>query len=333
MTVKIAINGLGRIGRCVVRAIYENNSNDIELVAINGRGPIESHHHLLKYDSVHGRFPGNIELKENSLVINGDDIRVYREREPENIPWIEHDVDVVLECTGVFKDQESAGKHIKAGAKKVIISAPSKDSKMVVYGVNENILEKDDNIISIGSCTTNCLAPVAKILNDTVGISKGFVTTIHAFTNDQNTTDSTHSDYRRARAASLSMIPTSTGAAKAIGKVIPELSGKLDGTAIRVPTPNVSMIDFCFVSDKGVNGEEINDILRKDLSGSLAEVLGISEEPLVSIDFNHNSYSSVFDTTATKVLQENFIRVAAWYDNEWGFSQRMIDVAKLLGKN
>lgn len=331
MTVRVAINGLGRIGRCIVRAIYENYRQDIELVALNGRGPIESHHHLLKYDSVHGKFPGMINLLNDSLVINDDKIKVYREREPENIPWHKHNVDVVLECTGVFKDKQSAQKHIDNGAKKVIISAPAKDdTKMIIYGVNEDIITANDNIISIGSCTTNCVAPIVKILNDTIGITKGFVTTIHAFTNDQNTTDSTHTDYRRARAASLSMIPTSTGAAKAIGKVIPELNGKLDGTAIRVPTPNVSLIDFCFLSKKTVTSSEVNDIIKNNLSGNLTHVLGISEEPLVSIDYNHTTYSAIFDITGTKILQDNFVRVAAWYDNEWAFSQRMLDVAKLF---
>lgn len=331
MTVRIAINGFGRIGRCIVRSIFENSKTDIELVAINGRGPIESHHHLLKYDSVHGNFKGTVELQDNNLIIDGKKIIVHRQRDPLDIPWKEHDIDVVLECTGIFKNQESAGKHITAGAKKVVISAPAKDdTKMIVYGVNENILTPNDNIISIGSCTTNCVAPIAKILNDQIGILKGFVTTIHAFTNDQNTTDSTHNDFRRARAASLSMIPTSTGAAKAIGKIIPELNGKLDGTAIRVPTPNVSMIDFCFLSKQNIASEEINNIVKNNVSGSLKDVLDISTEPLVSIDYNHTPYSSIFDATATKTLQDNFVRVAAWYDNEWGFSQRMLDVAKLL---
>ena len=331
MTIKIAINGFGRIGRCVARAIFENNMDDIELVAINGRGPIESHAHLLKYDSVHGRFAAEVKINDHSLNINGKEVRVYRYREPEEIPWHLHDVDIVLECTGVFKDKISAAKHIKAGAKKVILSAPAKDDmKMIVYGVNDSDLEASDDIISIGSCTTNCLAPVAKILNDHLGIEKGFVTTIHAYTNDQNIADATHSDFRRARAAALSMIPTSTGAAKAIGKVIAELNGKLDGTAIRVPTANVSMIDMCFTSAKNTDADQINQIIANNLTGNMAQALSISNEDLVSIDYNHVPYSAIFDTTATKVLQDNFVRIAAWYDNEWGFSMRMLDIARLM---
>jgi len=330
MTVKIAINGFGRIGRCVARAWAEGLVPGVELVAINGRGPIETHYHLLKYDSIHGRFPGTLEMKEDALVINGKDVPVFREREPENAPWGKVGVDIVMECTGVFKDRAGASKHLQAGAKKVMISAPAKgdDIKMIVHGVNDEVMDKADDIISIGSCTTNCLAPVAKVLNDNLGISKGFVTTVHAVTNDQNSADASHSDMRRARAAYLSMIPTSTGAAKAIGKVIPELNGKLDGTAIRVPTANVSMIDFCFLSEKQATAEEVNSLIKEAANGSMSRVLGYSEEPTVSIDFNHTIQSSYFDGTGTKVLENDFIRVASWYDNEWAFSVRMLDLSK-----
>ena len=330
MVLKVAINGFGRIGRCIARAIYENNYQDIELVAINGRGPIESHYHLLKYDSIHGRFSKPLEIADNCLIIDNKKVTIYKQNDPQDIPWHKHDVDVVFECTGIFKDQESNQKHLQAGAKKVIISSPAKDdTKMIIYGVNENILD-NDNIVSIGSCTTNCLAPIVKVINDNLGIEKGFVTTIHAFTNDQNITDARHKDFRRARAASLSMIPTSTGAAKVIGKIIPELDGKLDGTAIRVPTANVSMIDLCFTSKKPTSITEINQIIKEKRDGSLANILDICDEPLVSIDFNHTNYSSIFDSTATKILKDNFVRIAAWYDNEWAFSLRMIDIAKIL---
>jgi len=332
MTVKVAINGFGRIGRCVARAYAEGLVPGVELVAINGRGPVETHYHLLKYDSIHGRFPGTLEMKESALVINGKEIPVFREREPENAPWRKIGVDIVFECTGVFKDRKGAGKHLQAGAKKVMISAPAKgdDIKMIIHGVNDDILEPSDDIISIGSCTTNCLAPVVKVINDNIGIKKGFVTTIHAITNDQNTADASHSDLRRARAASLSMIPTSTGAAKAIGKVIPELNGKLDGTAIRVPTANVSMIDLCFLAEKSATADEINAMVKEAANGPLSRVLGYTDEPLVSVDFNHTIESSYFDATGTKVLENDFVRIASWYDNEWAFSVRMLDIAKNL---
>ncbi|MBT5828340.1 MAG: type I glyceraldehyde-3-phosphate dehydrogenase [Alphaproteobacteria bacterium] len=330
MSVRIAINGFGRIGRCVARAWAMGLAPNIELVAINGRGPIENHYHLLKYDSIHGRFPGTLELKENSLIINGKEVKVFREREPENAPWTEHNIDIVMECTGAFKDRAGAGKHLTAGAKKVMISAPAKgdDIKMIVHGVNDNLLTAKDNIISIGSCTTNCLAPVAKVLHDNLEILKGFVTTIHAVTNDQNAADASHNDLRRARAAYSSMIPTSTGAAKAIGKVIPELNGRLDGTAIRVPTANVSMIDFCFLANKSITADNLNKLIKAAAAGSMSRVLGYTEEELVSIDFNQTIESSYFDATGTKVLKDNFIRIAAWYDNEWAFSVRMLDIAK-----
>lgn len=332
MTIRVAINGLGRIGRCVTRAIFEEAKyHDIELVAVNGPAAAETQKHLLKYDSIHGKFSKSIEVGENSLIIDGKKIPLFAERDPKKLPWGELKVDIVFECTGAFTDHKDAAQHITAGAKKVIISAPAKgdDVKTIVYGVNEDKLSKDDVVISVGSCTTNCLAPVAKALNDAIGIEKGFMTTIHAYTNDQNIVDGSHKDLRRARAATLSMIPTSTGAAKAIGLVLPELKGKLDGGAIRVPTPNVSMVDLNFLAKKETSKEEVNEIMKKAAAGKMKEVLQYTSEPLVSIDFNHSPYSSCFDSTQTKVMG-NFVKVASWYDNEWGFSLRMLDIAKLL---
>ncbi len=332
MSVRIAINGFGRIGRCITRAWAMGLISGVELVAINGRGPIETHYHLLKYDSIHGRFPGSVALAKDALIINGKEVRVFREREPENAPWKEHNIDIVMECTGVFKDRASASGHIRAGAKKVMISAPAKgdDIKMIIYGVNHNLLSAQDDIISIGSCTTNCLAPLAHILHENIEILKGFVTTIHAVTNDQNAADASHNDLRRARAAYSSMIPTSTGAAKAIGKVIPALNGKLDGTAIRVPTANVSMIDFCFLAKKSITAKDLNLLVKNAANSNMSGVLAYTEEELVSIDFNQTTESSYFDATATKILQDDFVRVAAWYDNEWAFSVRMLDIAKIF---
>ena len=334
MTIKVAINGLGRIGRCLVRAIYECNFKDIELVAVNGSAPIETNIHLLKYDSIHGRFSKEVKASgANELIIDGKKVKLLSERDPSKLPWKDLDIDIVLECTGAFTALEDASKHIDAGAKRVIISAPAKSDnvKTIVYGVNESTLTKDDKVISIGSCTTNCLAPIAKILDDTIGIEKGFMTTIHSYTNDQNIVDGTHKDLRRARAAAMSMIPTSTGAAKAIGIVLPNLKGKLDGGAIRVPTPNVSMVDLSFVAKKNTNKEEVNKlVIEAAASGRMKKVLEIITEPLVSIDFNHNQYSSCFDTTQTKVIGGNMVKVCSWYDNEWGFSVRMLDVASLM---
>jgi glyceraldehyde 3-phosphate dehydrogenase len=329
---KIGINGFGRIGRCVARVLAENIVSGVELVAFNGRGDLKTHYHLLKYDSIHGRFPGKVEMGDGCLIINGKQVKYFTQSDPSDISWGSVGVDVVFECTGVFKDREGASKHFKGGAKKVLISAPAKgdDIKTIVYGVNEEVITDSDDILSVGSCTTNCLAPVAKVLNDALGIEKGFVTTIHAFTNDQNTADARHSDLRRARAASLSMIPSSTGAAKAIGKVLPELAGKLDGVAIRVPTPNVSLVDFCFLSKKPATIEEVNKLIKEASNGKMKRVLGYDEEPCVSIDYNHTTQSSIFDSTGTRVLENDFIRVASWYDNEWAFSIRMLDVAKLL---
>lgn len=332
MTIRVAINGLGRIGRCVLRAAFEEEKySNIEIVAVNGSAAAATQCHLLQYDSIHGKFSKKVEVAGNDLIVDGKKILLINERNPEKLPWKDLKIDLVFECTGAFTDYKDASKHITAGAKKVIISAPAKgdDVKTIVYQVNDDKLSKDDAVISIGSCTTNCLAPVAKILNDAVGIEQGFMTTIHAYTNDQNIVDNAHKDLRRARACALSMIPTSTGAAKAIGLVLPELKGKLDGGAIRVPTPNVSMVDLTFLAKKQTSAEEINQALKKASNSSMKEVLQYVDEPLVSIDFNHNSYSSCFDSTQTKV-KGNFVKIASWYDNEWAFSYRMIDVAKLM---
>jgi glyceraldehyde 3-phosphate dehydrogenase len=329
---RVAINGLGRIGRCVTRAIFEiAEYSDIELVAVNGSAPAETQKHLLKYDSIHGRFSKSVEVGENCLIIDGKKVKLIAERDPKKLPWKELNIDVVFECTGAFTKFDDANLHIISGAKKVLISAPAKEDsvKTIVYGVNDDKLSKDDKIISVGSCTTNCLAPVVKILNDAIGIEKGLMTTIHAYTNDQNVVDNAHKDLRRARACAMSMIPTSTGAAKAIGLVVPELKGKLDGGAVRVPTANVSMVDLNFIAKRETSAAEINEIMKKGAVGKMAKVLQIVEEPLVSIDFNHTAYSSCFDSMQTKVLGGNFVKVAAWYDNEWAFSLRMLDVALL----
>jgi glyceraldehyde 3-phosphate dehydrogenase len=332
MTIRVAINGLGRIGRCVWRAAAEYGRDDIEIVAVNGPAPIETHVHLLKYDSVHGAFPHVKAVGADAIDMGQGPVKLLQERDPSKLPWGELDVDVVLECTGHFNKKSEAEKHINAGAKKVVISAPAEGvDATIVYGVNNASLKPEHTVISIGSCTTNCLAPVAKILNDTVGIERGFMTTIHAFTNDQNILDGSHKDLRRARTASMSMIPTSTGAAKALGLVLPELAGKLDGTSVRVPTPNVSLVDLTFDAGRKTDVAEINQLLKAASEGALKGVLGYNTEQLVSIDFNHNTHSSIFDSTGTKVIDGRFVRVAAWYDNEWGFSVRMLDVAVLCG--
>jgi glyceraldehyde 3-phosphate dehydrogenase len=333
MTIRVAINGLGRIGRCVWRAAAEYNREDIEIVAVNGPAPIETHVHLLKYDSVHGTFSAACAVGSDAIDMGQGPVKLFQERDPAKLPWSELKVDVVLECTGAFNKKSDAEKHIAAGAKKVIISAPAEGvDATIVYGVNNNALKPEHTVISIGSCTTNCLAPVAKVLNDAIGIERGFMTTIHAFTNDQNILDGSHKDLRRARTASMSMIPTSTGAAKALGLVLPELAGKLDGTAVRVPTPNVSLVDLTFDSAKKTSIEEINDAIMKAANSSLKGILATNDEPLVSIDFNHNPHSSIFDLTGTKVIDGTFCRIASWYDNEWGFSVRMLDVAVLFTK-
>ncbi|MCE3232369.1 MAG: glyceraldehyde-3-phosphate dehydrogenase [Rickettsiaceae bacterium] len=333
MTTRIAINGLGRIGRCVLRAAAEYNRKDIEIVAVNGPAPIETHVHLLKYDSVHGAFPAVKAVGENAIDMGHGPIKLIQERDPAKLPWKDLGIDIVLECTGAFNKKSDAEKHIHAGAKKVVISAPADGvDATIVYGVNNAALKPEHTVISIGSCTTNCLAPVAKILNDSIGIERGFMTTIHAFTNDQNILDGSHKDLRRARTASMSMIPTSTGAAKALGLVLPELSGRLGGVAVRVPTPNVSLVDLTFDAGRKTDADEINNLIKSAAEGALKGILGFSTEALVSIDYNHNPHSSIFDSTGTKVVDGTFCRVASWYDNEWGFSVRMLDVAKLFAE-
>jgi glyceraldehyde 3-phosphate dehydrogenase len=325
MAVKIAINGYGRIGRNILRAIHElGRSDEFDVVAINDLGDAETNAHLTQYDTAHGRFPGVVEVDGDYLVINGDRLKVFAERDPSKLPWAEMDVDVVLECTGLFKNREKAGLHLQAGAKKVILSAPGAADidATIVYGVNESDLKASDQIISNASCTTNCLAPMAKALDETVGIVRGLMTTIHAYTNDQVLTDVYHSDLRRARSATMSMIPTTTGAAKAVGLVLPALSGKLDGFAMRVPTINVSIVDLTFTAGRDTSVEEINNIMQKAADGA---ILAYTEKPLVSIDFNHTSTSSNFDAGMTRVMDGNLVKVCSWYDNEWGFSCRMLD--------
>lgn len=333
MKIKIAINGLGRIGRCVLRAVFELNLQDkFEVTSVNGPASIEEHVHLLKYDSVHGTFPGEISHDNKNIIINGYKIFLQQERELKNLHW--NDVDVLLECTGKFNDKSKAVAHIDyAKAKKVIVSAPCKDAdSVVVFGVNNHVLQPEHQVISIGSCTTNCLAPVAKTLNDNIGIETGFMTTIHSYTNDQRILDGSHKDLRRARSAAVSMIPSSTGAAKTLGLVLPELAGKLDGSAVRVPTPNVSMIDLCFYAKRDTDIEEINQIIAGSAATKMKGILSVAKDPLVSVDFNHNTHSAIFDPFETKVVNKRFCRVVAWYDNEWGFSVRMLDVAELFAR-
>ena len=330
MTTKIAINGYGRIGRNIVRAIFESGQEkDFDVVAINDLGDTEINAHLTQFDSVHGQFAGDVEIDDNDLIINGDRLKVFSERDPAKLPWQALDVDVVLECTGVFRSKESAGKHLAAGAKKVLISAPAKDAvdATIVFGVNDSVLKSTDTIVSNASCTTNCLAPLAKALNDSVGIASGMMTTVHAYTNTQVLIDKYHKNMRRARSATQSIIPTTTGAAKAVGLVLPELDGRLHGYALRVPTPNVSFVDLTFTAKRDTSIEEINQIMR---AAADEKVLGYSEIPLVSIDYNHNAYSSTFDATLTNVDQGNLVKACAWYDNEWGFSNRMLDTAKAM---
>ena len=324
---KVAINGFGRIGKLVFRAFLEKNLKGVEIVAINELGSLDSSIHLMQFDSVHGRLPIKIQKTRDGLMYKNKTIKFFSERDPSNLPWKKLKVDIVLECSGVFTSKEKASAHIKAGAKKVIISAPGSNvDATIVQGVNNYILTKKHNIISNGSCTTNCLAPVALVLDKGVGIENGFMTTIHSYTGDQRTVDQNHDDFRRARGAAISMIPTSTGAAKALSLVLPKMKGRLDGTAIRVPTPNVSLIDFTFTSKKKTTIEKINKIVIKaSKSKELKNILTTNKLPLVSIDFNHNSSSSIFDLTQTQVLNSKFCRVLSWYDNEWGFSNRMID--------
>ncbi len=331
--VRVAINGFGRIGRNVFRALIEAKRTDVEIVAINDLGPVESNAHLLRYDSVHGRLKEDVVVSGDSISVGGRTAKVLKERDPTKLPWGDLKVDIVAECTGIFTDKEKAVVHLAAGAKRVLVSAPSAGADLtVVYGVNHAKLTKDHLVVSNASCTTNCLAPVAYVLNKTFGIQHGYMTTIHAYTGDQPTVDTLHKDMYRARAAAVSMIPTSTGAAKAVGEVLPELKGKLDGSAIRVPTPNVSVVDLKCVLGKNATAEEINNAIIAASKGELKGVLDVNSVPLVSIDFNHNPASSTFDTLQTKVLQGNFARVLAWYDNEWGFSNRMLDTAVAMGK-
>lgn len=326
MTVKVAINGFGRIGRNVLRGIIESGRTDIEVVAINDLGPVETNAHLLRYDSVHGKFPANVTVEGDTINVGRGPIKVTAIRDPKELPW--GDVDVALECTGIFASREKASVHLENGSKKVLISAPGgSDVKTIVYGVNHDSLTADDKVVSNASCTTNCLAPVAYVLNNKFGIKKGYMTTIHSYTGDQPTLDTMHKDLYRARAAAMSMIPTSTGAAKAVGLVLPELAGKLDGSAIRVPTPNVSVVDLKFIPARAVTAEEINDAIREAADGPLSGILGYTDEPLVSIDFNHNPHSSIFHMDQTKVMEGDLVRILTWYDNEWGFSNRMGDTA------
>lgn len=331
MTIRLAINGFGRIGRNVLRALVESSDNAMQIVAINDLAPAPALAHLLKYDSVHGRFPGTITSSDTTIDVGYGPINVTAERDPANLPWGEQHIDVVLECTGFFLSPELAGKHIDAGAKRVLISAPGKGvEKTVVYGVNHDVLSVDDHIVSNASCTTNCLAPIAKVLDDAFGIENGFMTTIHAYTGDQPTLDAVHKDAFRGRAAALSMIPTTTGAAKAVSLVLPQLEGKIDGVAIRVPTPNVSAVDLVVNLSKDVTVDQVNGALSAAANGSLAGVLAVTDEKLVSIDLNHDAHSSTAMLNQTYVNNGNLVRVMSWYDNEWGFSNRMLDTARLM---
>ena len=331
MTTQVAINGFGRIGRLVLRALFESGRKDVQIVAINDLADAHTNAHLLKYDSVHGRFPGTVEVDGNDLIINGQRVKGLQVSDPAKLGWGALGVDVAMECSGRFTKRADAAKHLEAGAKKVLISAPATDEDLtVVYGVNHAALKASHTIVSNASCTTNCLAPVAHVLQDTVGIMHGFMTTIHSYTGDQRTVDTMHSDLHRARAAALNIIPTSTGAAKAVGKVLPVLKGKLDGTAIRVPTPNVSVIDFKFVASRPTTVEEINKAIATAAAGPLKGVLGTYTEALVSTDFNHDAHSSIFALNETKVIEGTFVRVLSWYDNEWGFSNRMADTARAM---
>ena len=331
--VKVAINGFGRIGRLVLRAIHESGRKDLQVVAINDLGPVKTNAHLLKHDTVHGRFPGEIKTGEDWMDIGRGPIKVTCERDPAKLPWKELGVEIALECTGIFTKREQAAKHLEAGAKRVLISAPADGVDLtVVYGVNHDKLEGKHTIVSNASCTTNCLAPVAYVMHEAFGIEQGYMTTIHSYTGDQPTVDTIHKDLRRARAAALSMIPTSTGAAKAVGLVLPELKGKLDGVAIRVPTPNVSVIDFKFVAKRETSKDEINNAVKRAAEQQLKGILNYTTHPNVSIDFNHDPHSSTLHMDQTKVQNGTFVRVMSWYDNEWGFSNRMADTAVAMGK-
>ncbi len=333
MGLRVAINGFGRIGRNILRAIVESGRQDIEVVAANDLGPIETNAHLLRYDSVHGRFPADVKVEGDNIVVGPQRIRITAVKDPSALPWKELRVDIAMECTGIFTARDKAAAHLTAGAKRVLVSAPAEGADLtVVYGVNHDKLTGDHVVVSNASCTTNCLAPVAKVINDAVGIDRGFMTTIHAYTGDQPTLDTMHKDLYRARAAALSMIPTSTGAAKAVGLVLPELKGKLDGVAIRVPTPNVSVVDLKVVTSRPTTAGEINDAVERAANQQLKGILDYTKEPNVSIDFNHDSHSSNFAMDQTKVIDGTLVRVLSWYDNEWGFSHRMADTAAAMGK-
>jgi glyceraldehyde 3-phosphate dehydrogenase len=333
MAVRVAINGFGRIGRNILRAIVESGRKDIDVVAVNDLAPVETNAHLLRFDSVHGRFPGDVKVKGDTIDVGRGPIKVTAIKDPAQLPHKELNVDIAMECTGIFTSKEKASPHLVAGAKRVLISAPGENADLtVVYGVNHDKLANGHKVVSNASCTTNCLAPVAKVLNDAIGIEKGFMTTIHAYTNDQPSLDQVHKDLYRARAAALSMIPTSTGAAKAVGLVLPELKGRLDGVAIRVPTPNVSVVDFKFLAKRATDKDEVNGAIRRAAEQQLKGILGFTDHPNVSIDFNHDSRSSVFHMDQTKVIDGTLVRVMAWYDNEWGFSNRMADTAVVMGK-
>jgi glyceraldehyde 3-phosphate dehydrogenase len=333
MSVRVAINGFGRIGRLVLRAVVEAERKDVEVVAINDLAPVETNAHLLRFDSVHGRFPNDVTVNGDSMNCGNGAIKVTAIKDPSQLPWKDLGVDIALECTGIFTSKEKAKIHLDAGAKRVLVSAPSDGADLtVVYGVNHDKLGKDHKVVSNASCTTNCLAPVVKVLNDAVGIEHGFMTTIHAYTGDQPTLDTMHKDLYRARAAALSMIPTSTGAAKAVGLVLPELAGKLDGVAIRVPTPNVSVVDLKFVAKRKTSKDEVNAAIKRAAEQQLKGILGYTERPNVSIDFNHDPRSSIFHMDQTKVIDGTLVRVMSWYDNEWGFSNRMADTAVAMGK-
>jgi glyceraldehyde 3-phosphate dehydrogenase len=334
MTVKIGINGYGRIGRNVVRAIHElGRADEFDVVAVNDLGDANTNAHLTQYDTAHGKFPGTVSVEGGDLIVNGDRIKVLQERDPAKLPWAELGVDLVMECTGIFRSRETAGAHIAGGAKKVIVSAPGQNvDNTVVYGVNHDSLKATDEVISNASCTTNCLAPVAKVMHEAIGIEHGLMTTIHAYTNDQVLTDFYHKDLRRARSATMSQIPTKTGAAAAVGMVLPELNGKLDGFSMRVPTINVSVVDLTFTASRATTIEEVNAVAKAAAEGSLKGVLGYNDAPLVSIDFNHDPRSSIFDAGLTRVMEGNMVKVLSWYDNEWGFSCRMLDTAIALMK-
>ena len=326
VAVRVGINGFGRIGRNILRAIIENKRTDISVVAINDLGPVATNAHLLKFDSIHGKFPNKITVTEDTIDVGAGPIRVTAIRNPEELPW--NDIDIAFECTGIFNEKEIASKHLKNGSKRVLVSAPCKNAdKTIVFGVNHKTLSKNDLVVSNASCTTNCLAPVVKVLHEELGIKRGFMTTIHSYTGDQPTLDTMHSDLYRSRAAAMNMIPTSTGAARAVGLVIPELNGKLDGVSIRVPTPNVSVVDLTFESLKETSESEINSLIKKSSLNKLKGVLSYTEEKLVSMDFNHDPHSSIFAADQTKVLEKKMVRVLSWYDNEWGFSNRMSDTA------